>query len=207
MRIEKPNNGLYQAKVAQDQIEVVSSDLVTTNNNLVATSGILSGQITIVNNDLIAASSALDTKIDSNLSKLRVRSLNSFASASFYSTTNPMTVQFVPTSNTTYSKKYSDTELRVSVLIPAGVDTTGTNISFGDISYSVNGGTTWLGSTTMRGASNSLYMTTSFLVHFNLGTLPSGNVDFRIGVRSQGSGLTLYVRGFSYQFIETMENA
>lgn len=201
MRIEKPVNGLYQAKLAQDQIEVVSNDLVSS-------TGALNSQIAIVNSNLIAASSTLDTKIDSSLSKLRVRSLNSVSSAPF-STTNPTTIQFVTGSNTIYTKKYSDTELSVNVLILIGSDagaTTDANI--GDVSYSINGGSSWAGTTVVRGAlpTNSLYNTISYMLHFNLGVLASGSVNFRIGVR-RSLGSTLYVRGFSYQFIEAMENA
>lgn len=201
MRIEKPTNGLYQAKLAQDQIEVVSSDLVSS-------TGALNSQITIVNNNLIAASSTLDTKIDSSLSKLRVRALNSVSSSSFFSTTNANTIQFVTGSNTIYTKKYSDTELRVSVLISVGIDLSTTlNSTLASVSYSTNSGGSWSGTTILKGATSSVYMTSSYLVHFNLGVIPSGSVDFRIGVTSGSTGYTLYVRGFSYQFIEAMENA
>lgn len=198
MRVEKPGNGLYQAKVAQDQIEVVSNDLVTS-------TGALNGQITIVNNNLIAASSTLNNKIDTGLSNLRIRSLNAMSSAQFSTTSTATT--FITGSNTIYDKKYSTTELRVNVFLLCGADVTNlTDLNIVSISYSVNGGSTWSASQIIRAASPNVYATTASLIHFNLGTLPIGNVDFRIGV-ARIAGTTAYIRGYSYQFIEAMENA
>lgn len=199
MRIEKPANGLYQAKLAQDQIEVVSSDLVSS-------TGALNSQITIVNNNLIAASSTLDSKIDSSLSKLRVRSLNSLNMAQFFTTS--LTPVSVTGSNTIFNKKYSDTELRVAVFLTANTSSSIYYIEYCDITYSVNGGSTWLGSTRLRGSNyHAPYEMLPYVIYYNLGVLPSGNVDFRIGLNRISSVGTVYLSSFSYQFIEAMENA
>lgn len=198
MRIEKPANGLYQAKLAQDQIEVVSSDLVSS-------TGALNSQITIVNNNLIAASSTLDAKIDSSLTKFKVRSLNAFNQTPF-ETTSTSTV-YVTNSATIINKNHSDTELRVGVFISAEIDTSTTGQgSMLELSYSTNLGVTWAGTTTLNGRYNSTSLLNVYLVYFNLGQITSGDVNFRIGVKKL-FGQELRIRNFSYQFIEAMENA
>lgn len=199
MRIEKPANGLYQAKLAQDQIEVVSSDLVSS-------TGALNSQITIVNNNLIAASSTLDTKIDNSVSNLRVRFLNT-SNPTAFSTTSATPV-FVTGSNTTYSKKYSTTEVIVSVSVVYSTTSSGSGFNIGNMYYSINSGGTWLSPMVLKAYSyhGSYYDSTSSVFHFNLGVLPSGTVDFRIGISST-SGHNVSIQSYSYLFIEAEANA
>ena len=220
MRIEKPFSGLYQAKVAQDQIEVVSNDLIAStgvlNNTIAATSGTLNGQITIVSNNLISASASLQSQMDTLGNYVRVRSFSNIGTSVFY--TNATSTIFVTGSNVTATKKYSSSELRVSVnlLMQADLQSNSSmnNADFAYVAYSVNGGSTWLGETLLKLSSmdSSIYYNeTTYILHFNLGQLPSGNVDFRIGVR-RGSFLipsdSIYVfPNYSYLFIEALENA
>lgn len=64
MRIEKRENGLYQAKIAKEQIELLSNDLDVVSGNLATVSGdivISAASLSVVNNNLNTVSGNLTT--------------------------------------------------------------------------------------------------------------------------------------------------
>ena len=211
MRIEKRENGLYQAEIAQSLVAstsgVLNGQINLVSNNLISSSGVLDNRITLVNNDLISASSALDTKIDQNLNKIKIRGLYSTNYTPFSTnvTTPPV---FITGTNTTYTKNYSDTELRVLVFFTANSASTLVNTEFADISYSINSGSSWLGTSRLKGYNyHPPAEMLPFVIHYNLGVLPAGSVDFRLGLNKLNAVSAAYFYSFAYQFMEVLPSA
>lgn len=222
MRIEKPFNGLYQAKLAQNLVEsasgVLSNQIGAVNNSLVSSSGILSNQIVITNAELAASSASLQSQIDIIGNYVRIRRVNALGAATF-STTSPSAV-FLTGSNVTIYKKYSSTQLRVIVTISIQADKYNSSVShesviLGALSCSIDGGSTWIEDTVLRYSGPDKTDVTSsqtYSICFLLGTPSSGNIDFRLGLRRDSSFTPVdsYINAYpsySYLIIEALENA
>jgi hypothetical protein len=200
MRIEKPNNGLYQAKIAQSQALSAQSQIQIVNSDLIASTGSLNNKITIVSNDLVTATGVLDTKINDNLSKLQIR--NASVTSSLFSTTSTSIVDITGTS-LVFDKQYTDTQLRINVFINMSRSIgSQQNTPLGTLYVSINSGA-WISIASLN-ASNaqSTYENIPFLLTSIHNGIAAGSVSYKLGIQKALGFTTLWINNFNIQTVE-----
>lgn len=193
MRIQKKDNGLYQAKLTSAAATANASSIVTLNSNLQSVNSAispvsgninaLSGNIVSLNNNVTTVSGNLVTlSNNTNFAVVAAYSVNST-----FSSTSLATVEIT---NLAYTKKSST---KVLITVSFGLRTTSYTGGNATFYYSIASPTTWvaIGSPSYKVSGT---VQTSQAVIVDSGS--SGTKTFRLGV-GLGSAATIYVDNYS----------